>query len=1136
MKGADEVDRPPRRIVLPDGVRAVVRVTIARGAKRFGVVSLGNEIASWAWFIGNQGVCLWTVGGSPLPIGLTTVPFITSRCADKDSYQLLAEVDAVLVQGSGQLPLAHALWTLPSVQVIVWVAARTRGGQRNAPDGWRSFTRVFFHARLGGVTDGRFLVGYAIRSGADVECRNSAELFPNFLAQIWSPTVSGRLVKIPTPDTPSENTTRGLLIWETRASAFVAGPTVFSKANWVTRRLTVRERADALDMPADKFKQSTPEWQAVMAAQTVPGKVLAQAISVISWDHMGAAEREAPVPYYSNVAGSTNEDCLINPIVDSEADGRGLGKRRYGSEEGEGKERGKKRRRVQFRLPVAGEMDTREEDVASRGRWDALFGDALTKGTVSDKAVKSDVAGVPVELWNRRVLEGTRVGWAAKMENGSVDQLVQALDVIRAGALQWWKRHVLKSFVVWFRKTEHGSSEENELILDAGRKALFYVGRCSWWEWSEGSGILFWRWPLPYQREMREGVPPMFVGAPPSSMDRQPPYTCDTVRNQVKDKVGTVVARGYIELVERVEDVQSLMYMFHVPKGADDVRMVYDGSKSGLNEALFAPWFHIHTVDMMCRSLLPGYWCADNDYGEQFLNFNLHPMLQKLCGVDLTQLMGKSGDPNGDPRKETMGKWTRCAMGLRPSPYVAVKGALIARRLILGDRRDVSNPFAWAGVRLNQPGDPAYRPDLPWLMLVRVDGALATSVCQYIDDLRTCAKDEATAWAGSCRIAKVLGWLGLQDAARKRREPSQEPGAWSGATVVLLGGNVFQSVTAERWVKTQQHIRRLAASIGLVDAVSAKVLSEEELIEAMTRTSTSPIDHKKLESSRGFLVYVSNTYRAMIPYLKGIHLTVDSWRTDRDDEGWRLSYKMRQEATTACIGQGGEVVKPPREVFAAARLSGDLEVLLDFTSGDSAPKIPVRSTKSVSVYMVGDASGTGFGGSTWEAGAEAIGAIFGGWDERVMRESSNFREALNLVLMIEMQVKAGELIPGTEVFVFTDNSTAERAFNKGTSSSKKLHELVVRLRKMEMSGYIAPRFVWISGERMIAQGTDGLSRGDLTCGVMKSSVSAARCPARRIFTKSAGLCSLILPSSNQSSSGSFFCIALCILWVVNDIA
>jgi hypothetical protein len=232
-------------------------------------------------------------------------------------------------------------------------------------------------------------------------------------------------------------------------------------------------------------------------------------------------------------------------------------------------------------------------------------------------------------------------------------------------------------------------------------------------------------------------------------------------------------------------------------------------------------------------------------------------------------------------------------MGLRPSPYAAVKGALIARRLILGNHRDAeNNPFAWDHVRLNQPGDNDYRPDLPWIMLIRRDGALATLVCQYIDDLRTCAKDKSTAWKASSRIAKMLGWLGLQDAARKRREPSQSPGAWSGATVVTLGSNVFQSVTPERWVKNQTYVRWLASCVGKVNEVSARVLSEEELLKAKSHDLESLINHKKLESCRGFLVYVSNTYRAMIPYLKGIHLTVDSWRPDRDKEARRLPYKF----------------------------------------------------------------------------------------------------------------------------------------------------------------------------------------------------------------------------------------------------
>ena len=43
-----------------------------------------------------------------------------------------------------------------------------------------------------------------------------------------------------------------------------------------------------------------------------------------------------------------------------------------------------------------------------------------------------------------------------------------------------------------------------------------------------------------------------------------------------------------------------------------------------------------------------------------------------------------------------------------------------------------------------------------------------------------------------------------------------------------------------------------------------------------------------MESIRGLLVYVARTYRDMNPYLKRMHLTLDSWRPYRDKDGWRL--------------------------------------------------------------------------------------------------------------------------------------------------------------------------------------------------------------------------------------------------------
>jgi hypothetical protein len=36
--------------------------------------------------------------------------------------------------------------------------------------------------------------------------------------------------------------------------------------------------------------------------------------------------------------------------------------------------------------------------------------------------------------------------------------------------------------------------------------------------------------------------------------------------------------------------------------------------------------------------------------------------------------------------------------------------------------------------------------------------------------------------------------------------------------------------------------------------------------------------HTQLERDRGFLIYMDQTYPAMVPYLKGIFLTLDGWR------------------------------------------------------------------------------------------------------------------------------------------------------------------------------------------------------------------------------------------------------------------
>jgi hypothetical protein len=171
---------------------------------------------------------------------------------------------------------------------------------------------------------------------------------------------------------------------------------------------------------------------------------------------------------------------------------------------------------------------------------------------------------------------------------------------------------------------------------------------------------IFWRWPPDYQDIICKGVAPMFDADPPTKSDQQPPYEDEDIRTKVKKKLDKVLCRGYIELCG-IKFVKAMMFMFDVPKGPTDIRMVYNGSKSGLNKALWAPWFSLPTIDTMSRWVIAGLWLADNDYGDFFLNFPLHADLQKYCGVDLTQLFPEL---KGEAACILVGRWLRNVMGL----------------------------------------------------------------------------------------------------------------------------------------------------------------------------------------------------------------------------------------------------------------------------------------------------------------------------------------------------------------------------------------------------------------------------------------------------------------------------------------
>ena len=609
--------------------------------------------------------------------------------------------------------------------------------------------------------------------------------------------------------------------------------------------------------------------------------------------------------------------------------------------------------------------------------------------------------------------------------------------------------------------------------LRVGGDALKRLAFSTWWSWEMGSTLYYWRWPRRYRKAIRDGTK-LFVKREllPKHFKRQMWPSDPVHKEKMAEKLGKVRSRNYILPGE----VNSLTGFFAVPKGTDDIRIVYDATACGLNNALWSPNFFLPTIDSVLRGADKDSWFSDIDLGEMFLNYFLDEDLRKYAGVDVRELGGAQWE-----------RWERTLMGFRPSPFVCTQTFAWGETLIRGDRLMENNPLRWDRAVLNLPGDKGYNPAMPWVFKWddRNNRMASDFVC-YIDDIRGLGGTEGSCRATTRRVAAGVNYLGQQDAPRKRRPPSKTPGAWAGAMCLSKPDGLYVTCTQAKWEKAK-------AIVGYWRTV---VVEEK----------STQLDAKRMEKDVGFLVHISRTFPATFPYLKGFYLTLNSWRKGRTDEGWKYSmaewkaalgledttpaYKVK-ETVSKRGGTNQTHDERPSMLKGVPRLHPDLLALSSLFEAAEPVHRLVRGDKVGSVKLAfGDASGGGFG-SSWESFGdkmekeeEHVGFRFGTWDRVSSSHSSNYREMRNLVDTLEVMADKGEL-NGTELFMFTDNSTAESAFSKGSSSSRELFELVLKLRKLEMERACKLHVSHVSGTRMIAQGSDGLSRGNLTEGVMR---------------------------------------------------
>ena len=102
----------------------------------------------------------------------------------------------------------------------------------------------------------------------------------------------------------------------------------------------------------------------------------------------------------------------------------------------------------------------------------------------------------------------------------------------------------------------------------------------------------------------------------------------------------------------------------------------------------------------------------------------------------------------------------------------------------------------------------------------------------------------------------------------------------------------------------------------------------------------------------------------------------------------------------------------------------------------------------------------------------------GTWTPFVFANSSNWKELRTLLLTLEgLREHHREAVRQATVFYFTDNSSTYYIHAAGSSRSPALHEMVVRLKLLEIELDCCVQVVHVPGNLLIKQGADGLSRG-----------------------------------------------------------
>ena len=494
--------------------------------------------------------------------------------------------EAVVWWISGSYEFVTSLMLPLGIPTVAWVMGSSRRSPATASTPSSQWLNIS-HAKVGGSTTsrGKFLVcGLSDRIEIPQDLtRNIGHIIKYSLRSQSCP---------PIPEFPHYCLSSKLSV--PQLNKVVVVPSNFSATGWGSRTLDPAELATAFELP------DYLAWKSHFATQLVPLQLLRSVMDSVL-DMQKPAEQPS----------GGQRPCLLRPSTSS----------------------------------FSSEID--REWIPSLQRW--LSG-SWADIPIADKAVKADDAKVNASPWHMRIA----ILFPCRRS---------IFDLLTRFAMRRWRRNVIRSFFDYLRcqygdwprllsrkrprlpyrsdVVSNGVSESGgefqefqclrpELLVDLtkGLAVLGQVIQSTWWEWSSGSSLLFWRWNGAEQiKSARDGMRIYVSGPLPKAKRLKALQLPGDQVALVAAKIYGTIARHYLS----AGPIKSCLHFFAVPKGPTDVRIVYDGTSCGLNDALWAPNFYLPSSKAAAILLTFSSWLADADYGEMFHNFFMDEKNQKTC-------------------------------------------------------------------------------------------------------------------------------------------------------------------------------------------------------------------------------------------------------------------------------------------------------------------------------------------------------------------------------------------------------------------------------------------------------------------------------------------------------------------------